>query len=574
MLKYLKKKYLLDDEGARTMRTAILTHTLAIFSNWLPLIYTFAFIEQTLAMMAGKGAVPSFWLFVGAALLCLPLSYLVHFIDYGALYVKVYNESAKKRISFANKLKLLPLAFFDRKDLSDLSATMMSDIANLETLYSHSIPQFYSALITIGLIALNLFVFNWKMALSVFWVLPIAFLFYYLSKQKQKQVFKEFYDLNREAVDVMQESIDGIQEIKSYQSEALFQRRFEDKCDEIHRTMVRMELLLGAVNNLAFMFLKLGLVTCAGLGVWLISRGELEPLYFMGYLMVSANIYTSIYEVMNNKALLNLLDQMLERTREIEEMPIQSGTAALAPRGHDIVFENVNFSYNEDVAVLKDISFTAKQGEITALVGPSGGGKSTISRLAARFWDATSGRVLLGGQDIATVDPETLLQHYAIVFQDVLLFNTSVMENIRIGKADATDDEVYAAARAAQCDAFVRNLPEGYQTEIGENGARLSGGERQRISIARAILKDAPVILLDEATASVDAENETKIQRALGELVKNKTVLIIAHRMRTILGVDRVIVVENGRISEQGSPSDLLASNGSFRRLVDAQLGG
>lgn len=573
MIRYFQKKYILDEESAKAFLRAIRNHTFANIANWLPLAYTFFFLEKAVGILLGELPANSLelWKFVIGAFVCLPLMYFIHYVDYGSLYVKIYEESAKKRISFAEKLKRLPLAFFDRKDLSDLSTTMMTDITTLETLYSHAIPQFYASLITIAIIALNLLLADWRMALSIIWVMPTAYLAYALTKRHQKKVMKESYTLNRSAVDILQESFDSIQEVKSYQSEKLFYERFSNKCDEIHRNMIRAEILLGSVNNFAFMILKLGLVSCAVTGTYLMGTGSLSPLYFIAFLLVSANIYNSVYEVLNNLAMLNMIDQTLERTREIEEMNIMTGESSFSPETYDISFEQVGFAYNEDVQILDQVTFTAKQGEITALVGPSGGGKSTISRLCARFWDATSGRVLLGGRDISQVDPEALLKHFAIVFQDVLLFDTSVLENIRLGRSDATEEEVMECARLAQCDSFVSKLPEGYHTRIGENGARLSGGERQRISIARAILKNAPVILLDEATASVDAENETRIQMALGELVKDKTVVIIAHRMRTILGVDKVVVVEHGRISEQGSPDELLKAGGTFSRLVRAQ---
>lgn len=573
MIRYFQKQYILDEEGARAFVRAIRNHTFANIANLIPLAYTFFFLEKAVGILLGElpANALELWIFVLGALLCLPLMYFIHYVDYGSLYVKIYEESAKKRISFAEKLKRLPLAFFDRKDLSDLSTTMMTDITTLETLYSHSIPQFYASMITILLISANLLIVDWRMALSIIWVMPIAYFAYALSKRQQKKLMKESYTLNRSAVDILQESFDSIQEVKSYQSEDLFYGRFSDKCDEIHKNMIRAEILLGSVNNFAFMILKLGLVSCTIVGTYLLGTGTLHPLYFIAFLLVSANIYNSIYEILNNIAVINMIDQTLERTREIEEMEVMGGEASFSPQTYDLAFENVGFAYNEDVQILGGVSFTAKQGEITALVGPSGGGKSTISRLCARFWDPTSGRVLLGGTDIKGIDPEALLQNYAIVFQDVLLFDTSVLENIRLGRADATDEEVMECARLAQCDSFVSKLPEGYHTGIGENGARLSGGERQRISIARAILKNAPVILLDEATASVDAENETKIQMALGELVKDKTVIIIAHRMRTIMGVDKVVVVENGGVSEQGSPAELVKAGGTFSRLVRAQ---
>jgi ATP-binding cassette subfamily B protein len=498
--------------------------------------------------------------------------FVVAYFQYDSTYTRIYEESARRRISLAETLRKLPLAFFGKKDISDLSATIMDDTTQIEQLFSHAVPQLYAAGVTIFLMGVMMFVYNWMLSLAVFWVVPVALFVFYLSKKLQNKIQDALYQKKRDISDSVQESLDSIHEIKSYNREAAFSGSLNEKLDLYEKFLVKGELLLGSLINFSYMILKLGLPSVILTGAYLLASGSVSIFTYLVFLVVTARVYNPIMEVMNNFALLMYLNVRINRMKEMDAMPRQDGDTEFSPDGYDIEFRNVDFSYQDGVQTLKNVSFTAKQGEVTALVGPSGGGKSTVAKLSARFWDIDGGIVSLGGVDISTIDPETLLAYYSIVFQDVTLFNASIMENIRLGKKDATDDEVMRAAKLAQCDEFVQGLPQGYGTLIGENGERLSGGERQRISIARAILKDAPIILLDEATASLDAENESKIQRALGELIRNKTVLIIAHRMRTVSGADQIIVIKDGAIAEAGSPAALTEANGAFSSMMRMQF--
>nr|WP_317133791.1 ABC transporter ATP-binding protein [Vallitalea guaymasensis] len=416
-----------------------------------------------------------------------------------------------------------------------------------------------------------MFFYNWRLSIAVFWVVPVAALVFYLSKKFQDKMHYKLYNIKRDISDKIQEGLDSAHEIKSYNREEAYSDNLNSKLDNYEKHLIKGELLIGAFINLSYVLLKLGLPSVILYGAYLLSTGSINIFTYLVFLVVSARIYNPIMDVMNNFALLIFLNVRIKRMKEMDEMPRQEGKTEFYPKNYDIKFKNVDFSYQDGVQTLKNVSFMAKQGEVTALVGPSGGGKSTLAKLAARFWDIDRGTITLGGEDISQVDPETLLDNYSIVFQDVTLFNSSVMDNIRIGKKDATDAEVIAAAKLARCHEFINKLPEGYDTLIGENGERLSGGERQRISIARAMLKDAPIILLDEATASLDTENESKIQNALSELIKNKTVLIIAHRMRTVSGADKIVVIKDGSIVETGTPSQLEEQQGIFASMVKTQ---
>ena len=389
---------------------------------------------------------------------------------------------------------------------------------------------------------------------------------------KLRKTFSCQYEVKRSVTEQIQEGLECIQEIKSYNGEDEYNRQFNSKLRAYEKELINGELVAGSFVNISAMLLQLGMPSVILLGAWLMQRGELSLYVYLAFILVSSMIYNPIIEVCSNLAILTFLDVRIRRMKEIEAMPILDGTKDVKIRNYDITFKNVDFSYESGKQILHDISFTARQGKVTALVGPSGGGKSTTAKLAARFWDVDAGRITLGGKDITKIDPETLLTNYAIVFQEVVLFNTSIADNIRIGKRNATDEEVRHVARLAQCDDFISRMPQGYNTIIAENGETLSGGERQRISIARALLKDAPIILLDEATASLDAENETKIQAAISELVRNKTVITIAHRMRTVRNADHIVVLDGGRICEQGMPEELLNKNGTFARIVRLQM--
>lgn len=448
----------------------------------------------------------------------------------------------------------------------------MDDCTDLEHTFSHAVPQLFASVIGTVLIAIGMFFYNWQLSLALFWVVPLSFSIILIARKKIYDDFHVNYQAKRAVTEQIQEGLDTVQEIKSYNQEEDYLKKLDVKIKEYERSQTKGELLTGIFLNGAQSLLKLGIASVIIVGSTLLANGAVDLFTYLIFLVVGTRVYNPINEVMNNLAVLVYLDVRINRMKEMESLPVQQGRTGFTPSGYDIDFENVDFSYESGKQVLKNVSFSAKQGEITALVGPSGSGKSTAAKLAARFWDIQSGKIRLGGMDISRIDPETLLTNYAVVFQDVVLFNASIMENIRVGRRDASDEDVIRVARLAQYDAFVREMPEGYQTIIGENGETLSGGERQRVSIARALLKDAPIILLDEATASLDVENETKIQAAISELVRNKTVLIIAHRMRTVANADHVVVLENGTVVEDGSPEALKKQNGLFARMLSRQI--
>jgi ABC-type multidrug transport system, ATPase and permease components len=573
MIKYFQNKYAMSEKGASDLFKAIIWTIVMEFSFMAPVVLGFIFLDEYMQVLLSPATSPqnSLMYYVIMAVVLFLVMFAIAYFQYHSAYTKIYEESAKSRINLAETLRKLPLAFFGKKDIADLSSTIMEDATQIETLFSHAVPQIYASVITIMVMGIMMFFYNWQLSLAVFWVVPVAALVFYLSRKYQSTVHTELYQSKRVISDKMQEGLDSAQEIKSYNQEATFSKELGGLLDQLENDMIKSELLTGAAINLSYVLLKLGLPSVMLYGAALLAQGTINVFAYLAFMVITARIYNPIMEVMNNLALLLYLNVRIDRMKEMAQMPKQEGITAFNPQHYHVEFKNVGFSYQDDIETLKDISFTARQGEVTALVGPSGGGKSTIAKLAARFWDIEKGAITLGGNDISQVDPEALLNHYSIVFQDVTLFNSSVLENIRLGKKDASDVEVFKAAQLAQCDEFVKQLPQGYDTRIGENGEKLSGGERQRISIARAILKDAPIILLDEATASLDAENESKIQSALGELVKNKTVLIIAHRMRTVLGADKIVVIKDGMIAETGSPQVLKEKKGIFATMLTAQ---
>lgn len=573
MLKYLQERYAMSEKGAKDLFNSIIWTLLQNISFMMPVVISFAFIEEYMNIMSNPsyGEKRSVVFYIGVSLGLFLIMYIVAVFQYDSAFTKIYEESAKRRISLAEKLRKLPLSFFGKKDISDLSSTIMEDATQIETLFSHAVPQIYGAILSLVIMAIMMFIYNWKLSIAVFWVVPVASTVFYLSKKFQKSMHRELYVVKREISDIIQENLDSAQEIKAYNREEYFSKYLNKKLDDYEKFLIKGELLMGAFINLSYVFLKLGLPSVILYGAYLLSNESIDVFTYIVFLVVTSRIYNPIMDVMNNFALLMFLEVRIGRMKEMEAMPIQEGKTDFKPHNYDLKFENVSFSYIDGVQTLQDVSFTAKQGSVTALVGPSGGGKSTVAKLSARFWDIDKGSITLGGEDISKVDPETLLNKYSIVFQDVTLFNTSIMENIRLGRKEASDEEVIKASKLAQCDEFVLKLPYGYNTFIGENGERLSGGERQRISIARAILKDSPIILLDEATASLDTENETKIQMALSELIKNKTVLIIAHRMRTVLGADQIVVLKDGSIKEIGEPSLLKNQGGIFAKMLSTQ---
>ena len=518
-------------------------------------------------LMAGGVPQGHLWIYIVGMIAGVLLIMLSYRWVYGATYFATYKESAVRRVSLAEKLRKLPLSFFGKKDLSDLTTTIMGDCTTLEQAFSHWIPEFFGSMISTCIIAVCLFIFDWRLALAALWVLPVALAIVAFSGRVQNYFSRRQTEAKLEVADGIQECLESMRDLKSNNAEGKYLDGLDKKIDKMEGRMIKAELGLAMFVVPASMILKLGIGTVALVGGILLAQNSLSPLTFFMYLLVVSRLYDPLGSSLQNLAAIISTNIPIERMNEIENYPVQPSTAELETNGYDIQFNNVSFAYTTGERVLNGVSFTAKQGEVTALIGPSGGGKSTAARLAARFWDVNGGKITLGGTDINTVDPEKLLAAYSIVFQEVTLFNNTVMENIRIGRQGATDEEVLAAAREAQCDEFVQKLPEGYNTMIGENGSALSGGERQRLSIARALLKDSPVILLDEATASLDAENETLIQRAISRLVKGKTVLIIAHRMRTVEGADKLVLLKDGMVAEQGSPQELYAKDGLYTKM-------
>ena len=573
MLRKIQRRFALSRKGAEDFCKGVAFTVLLDLALMLPFVFVFLFLDDYLrpALNPGAQAEKDIVYYVVLGLSFILVTYLIGVRQYNSTYTSVYDESAARRVSLAEKLRKLPMAFFGEKNLSDLTSTIMDDCTDLEHTFSHSVPQLYAALISIGLVAVAMFFWNWQLALALFWVVPVALMMVLLSKKTMSRRNRENYLKKRAVSEKIQEGLENIQEIKACNREAEYLNGLYEKIDTYERDQTRGELLLGVLVNGAQSVLKLGLASVIIVGAAMLSRGTLDLFTWLVILVLGSRIYSPIDEVLNNLAALFYLDVRIDRMKEMEAMPSQGGSRDFSPEDFDIEFRNVSFAYEEGKQVLENVSFTARQGETTAIVGPSGSGKSTAVKLAARFWDINGGVISLGGQDISKIDPETLLKYYSVVFQDVVLFNASVMENIRIGRRSASDEEVLRAARLAQCDEFVSKMPDGYRTVIGENGDTLSGGERQRISIARAMLKNAPIVLLDEATASLDVENETKIQAGLSELVKDKTVLVIAHRMRTIADTDKVVVIEDGHVTECGSPEELRKAGGWFARMSERQ---
>ena len=568
MLNHIMKKYALSRQGAKDLVIATISCVVHNLTLMLPVSLLYLLVSDLYA-----GGVPQkhLWIYiVGMAAAVLLILFSYRWV-YGATYYATYQESSVRRISLAEKLRKLPLSFFGKRDLSDLTTTIMADCTTLEQSFSHWIPEFFGSIISTVIVAVCLFIFDWRLALAALWVLPVSLAIVAFSGKVQNYFTRRQTEAKLAVAEGIQEALETMRDLKSNNAEEKYLSGLDKKIDVQEKRMIASELGGALFVVPAGMILKLGIGTVALVGGMLLASNAITVLTFFLYLLVVSRLYDPLSSSLQNLAAIISTNIPIERMNEIENYPVQPGTAELKTSGYDIVFDNVSFAYNTGEQVLSGVSFTAKQGEVTALIGPSGGGKSTAAKLAARFWDADSGKITLGGTDVKTVDPEKLLSAYSIVFQDVTLFNNTVMENIRIGRQGATDEEVLAAAREAQCDEFVEKLPEGYQTMIGENGSALSGGERQRISIARALLKDSPVILLDEATASLDAENETHIQRAISRLVKGKTVLIIAHRMRTVEGADKLVLLKDGKVAEQGSPEELLAKGGIYAKMCQLQ---
>ena len=567
MVEKLQKKYALSRQGAVDLIKGCLACAAQNISFMFPVGLLYYLVSGFMNHDTGP-----VWFYAGGCALCIGLIFLTTWFQYNATYFATYRESGIRRITLAEKLRELPLSFFGERDLADLTSTIMADCTSLEQTFSHYVPEFAGSIVSTVLVALGLLLIDWRMALACLWVLPVSFAIVWLSARVQESLTKKSMSAKMACADGIQECIESVRDLKSCNAEEEYMKGLTAKIRAVEHRAVISELGTAVFVVSASLVLKLGIATCALVGSILLIDGSLDVLTFFMYLLVISRFYDPLQSALQNLAAIISTRTNIERMNEILECPVQSGSDTLTNDGCDIVFDHVGFEYNSGEAVLRDVSFTAKQGEITALVGPSGGGKTTVSRLAARFWDATCGRVTVGGMDITGTDPETLLSLYSIVFQDVTLFDNTILENIRIGRKDASDEEVIAAAKLANCEEFALKLPDGWNSSIGENGCALSGGERQRISIARAFLKNAPIILLDEATASLDVENETIIQSALSRLIQNKTVLVIAHRMRTVANADKVVVLKDGIVAEQGRPEELIAKGGEFARMSALQM--
>lgn len=568
MIKKLQRKYALSKQGAKDLIKGIAA---CVFQN-----ISFLFPVGLLYYLVGdlmQGSIPKSRIafYAVGCVFCIALIMAATWFQYNATYLSTYIESGVRRITLAEKMRKIPLSFFGKKDLADLTSTIMADCATLETTCSHYIPALIGSMISTTLIAISMFFFDWRMSLASLWVLPVAFAIVFFSAKVQEKLSEKAMTAKMACADGIQECIETSRDLKANNAENTYLKGLTKKIKAVETRSIKNEFSLAAFVVTAGLILKLGIATTALAGTALLIKGEITALTFFMYLLVVSRLYDPLQTALQNLAAVISVRTNVKRMDEILFHPVQDGKKELSNIGYDINFNGVGFAYNSGETVLKNVSFTAKQGEVTALVGPSGGGKTTVSRLASRFWDIHQGQITVGGMDISKIDPETLLSLYSIVFQDVTLFDNTIMENIRLGRNGATDEEVLKAARLANVDAFALKLPDGYNTGIGENGCRLSGGERQRISIARAFLKNAPIILLDEATASLDVENETLIQSALSRLIKDKTVLIIAHRMRTVAGADRIVVLKDGCVAEQGKPDELIQKNGIYSHMAKLQ---
>ena len=564
----LRHKYALSQQGANDLLKSCLACAGMDIVLMLPVGLMFLLVKDLL-----EGITLNVWGYVWKIALCLVAIAAMEFVKYNKQFTSVYLESGRRRIALAEKLRRLPLSFFGKKDLADLTSTIMADAATIETGTSHWVPELIGSMISTTLIGISLFFFNWRMALAAVWVIPIAIAIVLLSAKFQNRYNRRNVQAKVDLADHIQEGLEAFQDIRANDAEKKYLNDLWPRIDLVEKRAAQAELGVAYFVVSGQMILKLGIATVALTGAYLLSAGSLDVLTFFMFLLVASRLYDPMSGSLINLGATVSLGIQCERMDEILTHEEQRGTESLSNKGYDVEFKDVRFAYDTSETVLDGVSFTARQGEVTALIGPSGSGKTTVSRVASRFWDISSGTITVGGMDISKIDPETLMSLYSIVFQDVTLFNNTVLENIRIGRKDATDEEVIAAAKLAHVDVFAEKLPNGWNSLIGENGSELSGGERQRISIARAFLKDAPIILLDEATASLDVENETFIQESLSRLVKDKTVIIIAHRMRTVAGADKIVVLKDGKVNECGTPSELTASGGFYKKMQDLQQG-
>lgn len=568
--KQFQRKYALTDQGVQNAKKGTFWTVIVnlIVMGGVSVLYLM--MSGFMGTLTEGDSLPSAALAIGLVVLFVILSFVTHLQQYKATYGLVYNEVRATRLGLAERLRKLPLGYFGKRDLADLTETLMGDVNRMEHVWSHVLGYLYGAYISTALIAVCLLVYDWRMAIACLWGVPVAFGLLFGSRKLAAQASERTKKAAVRVSDGIQEALENVREIRATNQEDRYLAELNQKIDEHERITIKGELSTGLFVNAASVIMRLGVATTILVGANLILSGQIDFMLLFLFLLVITRVYAPFDQSLALIAEMFISQVSADRINEIYDTPTAEGAEVFRPQGHDIVFAHVGFSYDEK-EVLHDVSFTAKEGEVTALVGPSGSGKSTCARLAARLWDVTRGSIRVGGVDISTVDPEVLLSDYSMVFQDVVLFDDTVMENIRLGKHGATDEEVRAAARAANCDEFVQRLPKGYDTPIGENGTKLSGGERQRISIARALLKDAPIVLLDEATASLDVENETKVQSALSRLLAGKTVLVIAHRMRTVEAADKIVVLADGRVAEEGSPAQLMEKDGLYRRMVELQ---
>lgn len=569
MIERLQHKYALSEKGTKDMLRAFVAVTIANLVLMLPVGLLYYLASYLLEGDVPRAKIPFFTVSIIVVLILIAASTV---FQYMSTFYSTYVESGVRRRTLAEKLRKIPLSFFGKKDLADITNTIMSDCALLETASSHWIPELVGAIISTTLIVISLFFFDWRMALAAVWVMPVAFLIVLYSRKVMGKVYERTMQYRISCQDGIQEGLETLRDLRSYNMTDAYMSGLENKIKAVEKNAIFVEFTNAAFVCSAQMILKLGIGTVAVVGGALLLNGQITVLTFFMFLLVVTRMYEPLQISLQNLSAIISADTNCKRMDEILSYEEQEGNEELTNDGYDIQFDHVSFAYKDGEQVLSDVSFMAKQGEVTALIGPSGGGKTTVTRLAARFWDNDTGSITVGGMKVTDIDPEKLLSLYSIVFQDVTLFNDTIMENIRIGRQGATDEEVMEAARLAHCDEFVERMPEKWNTMIGENGSELSGGERQRISIARAFLKDAPIILLDEATASLDVDNESFIQESISKLICDKTVLIIAHRMRTVDGVDKIVVLKDGTVAEQGSPAELKQTDGIYKHMVEMQM--
>ena len=568
--KNFQRKYALTDQGVKNAKKGAFWTVIVnlVVMGGMGILYLLMY--GLMGTLTDGAPLPGPALFLGLVIAFVILSFVTHLQQYHATYGLVYNEVKSTRLSLAERLRKLPLGYFGKRDLADLTETLMGDVNRMEHVWSHVLGYLYGAYISTAIIAVCLLVYDWRLTIACLWGVPVAFGLLFGTRKISARASERTKQAAIRVSDGIQEALENVREIRATNQEARYLAGLNQKIDDHEKVTIQGELGTGIFVNAASVIMRLGVATTILVGASLILSGQIDFMLLFLFLLVITRVYAPFDQSLALIAELFVSQVSADRMNEIYDTPTAEGAEVFEPKGHDIVFDHVGFAYDKK-KVLDGVSFTAREGEVTALVGPSGSGKSTCARLAARLWDVTEGTIRVGGLDISTVDPEALLTDYSMVFQDVVLFDDTVMENIRLGKRGATDEEVRAAAEAANCGEFIRRLPQGYDTPIGENGAKLSGGERQRISIARALLKNAPIVLLDEATASLDVENETKVQGALSRLLAGKTVLVIAHRMRTVAGADHIVVLENGHVAEQGTPAELMERGGLYRRMVELQ---